>query len=179
MDTVLKRSSPRPLGPRFKQIRTRLDVGVKTNCSEGGQNRNPHPPQPLRIPFQAWGCSKEGATDGLKPSPPPRTMPYGQKQRKRRGYRISPQGTVPGTNGARSWDKPGPVLGTNWPVSAEFHGKIGILSRLSLGWAGVRPCQGGPNPVFLNPVFHGSSCIHCAALHGLTLARKLHDFPEL
>ena len=39
--------------------------------------------------------------------------------------------------------------------------------------------QGGPNPVFLNPVFQGSSCIHCAALQGLTLARKLHDFPEL
>ena len=39
--------------------------------------------------------------------------------------------------------------------------------------------QGGPNPVFLNPVFEGSSCIHCAALHGLALARKLHDFPEL
>ena len=28
-------------------------------------------------------------------------------------------------------------------------------------------CQGGPNPVFLNPVFQGSSCSHCAALHGL------------
>ena len=23
--------------------------------------------------------------------------------------------------------------------------------------------QGGPNPVSLNPVFQGSSCIHCAA----------------
>ena len=33
-------------------------------------------------------------------------------------------------------------------------------------------------PCFPNPVFQGSSCIHCAALHGLTLARKLHDFPE-
>ena len=77
-------------------------------------------------------------------NPPPRTMPYGQKQRKRRGYKISPQGTVPGTNGARSWDKPGPVQGTNRPVSAEFHGKIGILSRLSLGWAGVRPWDDCP-----------------------------------
>ena len=29
--------------------------------------------------------------------------------------------------------------------------------------------KGGPSPVFLNPVFQGSSCIHCAALHGQSL----------
>ena len=35
-------------------------------------------------------------------------------------------------------------------------------------------------PCFSYPVFRGSSCIHCAALHGLTLARrKLHHFPHL
>ena len=34
------------------------------------------------------------------------------------------------------------------------------------------PKEACQNPVFLNPAFQGSSCIHCAALHGLTLPRN-------
>ena len=48
-------------------------------------------------------------------------------------------GTVPGTNGTPPRDKTGPVPGTNRPFSLEFHSKIAILSRLSLGQVGVRP----------------------------------------
>ena len=38
-----------------------------------------------------------------------------------------------------SLQQTGPVPGTNRPRSVEFHSKIGILSRLSLGRVGVRP----------------------------------------
>ena len=54
-----------------------------------------------------------------------------------------------------------------------------FVSTDGKGCEGQKVPQGGPNPVFLNPVFQGSSYIHCAVLHELTLARKLHDFPEL
>ena len=53
-------------------------------------------------------------------------------------------GTVLGTNRNRAWDKRDPSLGQSitrpWDkpaVSVEFHSKIAILSRLSLGQVGV------------------------------------------
>ena len=62
----------------------------------------------------------------------PKTHPH-------KGDRNSIHGDGFGTNGSRPWDKPGPVPETNRPFSVEFHRKIGILSRLSLGRVGVRP----------------------------------------
>ena len=53
-------------------------------------------------------------------------------------------GTVCGTNRNRSWDKPGPVPGTNRPFSVELHSTIAILSRLSLGRVGDRPWDDCP-----------------------------------
>ena len=62
---------------------------------------------------------------------------------------------------------------------AQFHSELSLGSFNGGSVAGRNfSIQGGPNPVFLNPVFQGSVCIQRAALHGLTLARKLHDFPE-
>ena len=50
----------------------------------------------------------------------------------------------PGQNGTRPRDKMGPVPGTNRPFSVQFHSKIAILSRLSLGRVGVRPWDDCP-----------------------------------
>ena len=63
-----------------------------------------------------------------------------------------------------SWDKQdpslgqtGPVPGINWSFSVEFHSKIAVLSRLSLGRVGVRPWNGCParavRKMFLSFVF--------------------------
>ena len=49
-----------------------------------------------------------------------------------------------GTNRNRPWDKMGPVPGTNRPFSVDFHSKIAMKSRLSLGRVGVRPWDDCP-----------------------------------
>ena len=49
-----------------------------------------------------------------------------------------------GQTGPHAWDKLGPGPGTNRPFSVYFHSKIAILSRLSLGWVGVRPWDDCP-----------------------------------
>ena len=51
---------------------------------------------------------------------------------------------VSGTNGTPPWDKLGPVPGPNRPFPVYFHTKTSILSRLSLGWVGVRPWDDCP-----------------------------------
>ena len=53
-------------------------------------------------------------------------------------------GAVPGTNGPPPRDKMGPVPGINRPFSVEFHSRIAILSRLSLGRVAVRPWDDCP-----------------------------------
>ena len=45
-------------------------------------------------------------------------------------------GPIPVANQDPSLDKPGPAPGTNRPVPVQFHRKIAILSRLSLGRGG-------------------------------------------
>ena len=46
------------------------------------------------------------------------------------------QETVPGTNGTPPWDKMGPVPGTNWPLSVEFHSKNRHFVPSVLGTSG-------------------------------------------
>ena len=86
---------------------------------------------------EANGCWKIGPAfrnaAGISPLRPP--QPSGKKK----PINIDILGgTVFGTNGDPSWDKLGPVPGTNRPFSVLFHSKIAILSRLSLGRVGVR-----------------------------------------
>ena len=50
-------------------------------------------------------------------------------------------------------DKPGPVPWTNRPFAVEFHIKIAILSRLSLGREGVRPWNDCPQKMLVCFVF--------------------------
>ena len=64
-------------------------------------------------------------------------------------------GTVSGTNRNRPWDKwdrsPGQIGPRPWDKPAffvEFHSKVAILSRLSLGRVGVRPWDDCPTKAF-------------------------------
>ena len=73
-------------------------------------------------------------------------------------------GMVLGTNRKSPWDKQdpslGPVPGTDQQFSVEFHSKIAILCRLSVGRVGVRrwndcPARGSQKNVH---VF----CVYCS-----------------
>ena len=73
------------------------------------------------------------------------------KKKKKLNINICWAARCSGQTGAVPWDKRGPSLGqtgtvpgTNRPFSAEFHIKIDILSRLSLGRVGVRPWDDCP-----------------------------------
>ena len=102
--------------------------------------------KPGNTSFMNWGCD----------SPCPLQSHKSVGQEEKTPINISMFGrTVSGTNGNLCWDKRGPFLGetgtrprTNRPFSVEFHSKIAILSRLSLGRWDDCPNQANPEIPF-------------------------------